>query len=235
MMGFMRYAKVDPPQHVQLAPGDILALMSDGVFEAQNSAGDMFGTEGVEQVMRTHHREGSMSDLLARLLHAVHVFEDGSPQADDITIVLIARRSETAGRTTVQQYFPRTFDALDSIFLFVGDFLAARSLDPELHGPVCFIVEEIFTNFVKYNEGGQHDIAISLGHTPEQLTVRLTDFDVEAFDPTRAPTVDTTKPLNERTPGGLGLHLIRQMADTLQYEYVDRRSTVMFTKALSAG
>ena len=118
-----------------------------------------------------------------RVLQAVHVHADGHPQADDMTIVLLARRNETAGRTTVQQYFPRSFDALDGLFRFIGDFLAARSLDPELHGPVCFIVEELFTNFVKYNTDGKHDISLSLGHTPEQLTVRMTDFDVESFDP----------------------------------------------------
>ena len=101
----------------------------------------------------------------------------------------------------MQQYFPRSFDALDGIFRFVGDFLAARSLDHELHAPVCFIVEELFTNFVKYNEGGKHDISLSLGHTPDQLTVRLTDFDVESFDPTHAPAVDVDKPLSERAAG----------------------------------
>jgi anti-sigma regulatory factor (Ser/Thr protein kinase) len=176
-----------------------------------------------------------MSDLLARMLQAVHVHAEGTAQADDITIVLLARRGETAGRTTVQQYFPRTFDALDAIFRFIGDFLAARSLGSELHGPVCFIVEELFTNFVKYNKGGRHDISLSLGHTPDELTVRITDFDVDSFDPTQVAVVDLEKPLAEREAGGLGLHLVQQMADTLQYEYAERRSTITFTKALEPG
>jgi phosphoserine phosphatase RsbU/P len=233
-MGFMRYPQIDPPLHIQLEPGDILGLISDGVFESENPASVMFGTDGVERVLHERH-EGTMSDLLARILQAVHVFADGHPQADDMTIVLVARRGETAGRTTVQQYFSRSFESLDGIFRFVGDFLAARSLDQELHAPVCFIVEELFTNFVKYNEGGRHDISLSLGHTPEQLTVRLTDFDVEPFDPTHVRAVDVDKPLSERQPGGLGLHLVRQMTDTLQYEYVGRRSTITFTKALEPG
>jgi phosphoserine phosphatase len=233
-MGFMRYPQIDPPRHLQLEPGDILGLISDGVFESENAAGAMFGTEGVEAVLRERH-DDTMSDMLARMLQAVHVFAEGQAQADDITIVLLARRPETAGSTTVQQYFPRSFDSLDGIFRFVADFLAARSLDQELQGPVCFIVEELFTNFVKYNEGGRHDISLSLGHTPEMLTVRLTDFDVESFDPTRAPAVDVEKPLAERQTGGLGLHLVRQMADTLQYQYADGRSTITFTKALGTG
>jgi anti-sigma regulatory factor (Ser/Thr protein kinase) len=233
-LGFMKFPELDPPHRIELAPGDILGLITDGVFECENPAGTMFGTEGVEQVLRTRH-EGSMSDLLARLLQAVHVFADGHPQGDDITIVLLARRGETAGRTTIQRYFPRTLDSLDGIFRFVGDFISARSLDADLHMPVCFIIEELFTNFMKYNAESSHDISLSLGHTPEQLTVRITAFDVDSFDVTHAPTVDTTKPLSERQAGGLGLHLVQQMADTLQYEYTERRSTITFTKALEAG
>ncbi|MGL6222559.1 MAG: ATP-binding protein, partial [Steroidobacteraceae bacterium] len=80
-----------------------------------------------------------------------------------------------------------------------------------------------------------HDISLSLGHTPDQLTVRITAFDVDSFDVTSAPSVDTTKPLAEREAGGLGLHLVQQMADTLQYDYTERRSTITFTKALEAG
>lgn len=233
-MGFMNYPHIESPQCIEFAPGDILGLISDGVFEAENAAGEMFGTEGVEKVLRAEQL-GSMSDLMARVLQAVHLHASGHAQADDMTIVLLARSNEIAGRTTVQQYFPRSFDALDGLFRFIGDFLAARSLDQELHGPVCFIVEELFTNLVKYNAGGGHDISLSLGHTPEQLTVQLTDFDVDSFDPTKAPAIDVDKPLSERQPGGLGLHLVRQMADTLQYEYVERRSTITFTKALAAG
>jgi len=233
-LGFMKYPEIDPPLQVELAPGDILGLITDGVFETENPAGQMFGTEGVEQVLRARH-EGSMSDLLARLLQAVHLFADGHPQADDITIMLLARRGELAGRTTIQRYFPRSLDSLDPIFRFVGDFISARSLDAELHMPVCFIIEELFTNFLKYNTESVHDISLSLGHTPEQLTVRITAFDVDSFDVTSAPSVDTTKPLAERQAGGLGLHLVQQMADTLQYDYTERRSTITFTKSLEAG
>jgi serine/threonine-protein kinase RsbW len=64
------------------------------------------------------------------------------------------------------------------------------------------------------------------------LTVRLMDFDVDPFDVTRAPTVNVDKPLHERQIGGLGLHLVRHMADTIRYEFADRRSTITFTKSL---
>jgi len=166
------------------------------------------------------------------LLEALHDHAAGVPQADDVTIVLIRRRAEAGGATTVQRYFKRSYDSLEAVFQFVEDFMRAKSIDLELREPVDFIVEELFTNMVKYNPGNAHDIALSLGCTAQVLTVRLTDFDVDPFDVTRAPPVDIDKPLQERQIGGLGLHLVRKMADTLRYEFADRRSTITFTMSL---
>lgn len=230
-MGFMRYPALDPPRELRFGPGDILGLMSDGVFESEDGAGSMFGTGRVEQVLR-RCRDRPMAEVLAALLEALNQFTAGRAPADDVTVVLITRRPESAAHTTVQRYFRRSFDSLAALAAFVDEFIAARALDEELRVPVNFIVEELFTNMVKYNPGNQHDISLSLGHAPDQLTVQLRDFDVEPFDVTRSPPVDIEKPLADRQIGGLGLHLVRRMADTLQYDYSERRSTITFTKSL---
>jgi anti-sigma regulatory factor (Ser/Thr protein kinase) len=58
---------------------------------------------------------------------------------------------------------------------------------------------------------------------PGGVEMALTDYDVEQFDVTRAPDVDTSKPIEQREPGGLGLHLIRRMVDSMEYEYSQER------------
>jgi phosphoserine phosphatase len=230
-MGYMRYPSLDPPASIVLEPGDVLGLISDGAYERENAAQAQFGTEGVERVVSlNHHRP--MSELLTLLLEALHDFAGGVPQADDVTIVLLRRKAEASAATTVQRYFKRSYDSLEAVFQFIEDFLRVKSIDMNLREPVDFIVEELFTNMVKYNPGNEHDIALSLGCTAQVLTVRLTDFDVDPFDVTRGPAVDIDKPLQERQIGGLGLHLVRKMADTLRYEFADRRSTITFTMAL---
>lgn len=230
-MGYMKYPAVEAPRTIALAPGDVLGLISDGVFEAANSAGEMFGAARVGELVR-RHADRPMPELLARLLEAVRDFAGTEPQADDITIVLIGRQGGSFADTPVRRYFKRSYDSLDPMFRYIEDFFAGRSIDPALKEPVCFIVEELFTNMVKYNPEATRDIALSLGQGGATLTVRLTDFDVAPFDVTRAPPVDITRPLEERQIGGLGLHLVRQMADTIRYEYADGRSTITFTKTL---
>jgi len=230
-LGFMAFGELGPSQRRQLEPGDILGLISDGVYESENLDGRMFGREGVEAVLRSPHN--SMAALLETLLEAVRRHSAGVPQADDITIVLIARQPEPTVASYVERGFARSNESLDAIFAFIDAFVAGRVLDADLRQPVSFIVEELFTNMVKYNTGTRSDITLSLDHAPAQLTVKLVDSDVEPFDVAAAPLVDIDKPLEARSMGGLGLHLIRSMADTLLYEYVDRRSIVTFTKSLA--
>ena len=66
------------------------------------------------------------------------------------------------------------------------------------------------------------------------LAIRLRDFDVERFDPTQTPPVDTSRPIAERRAGGLGIHLVRQIADRIHYDYQGRDSTITVTKVVSS-
>ena len=80
-------------QELVLAPGDVLGLISDGVYEYEDPAGRQFGQEGVARIIRDHQHE-PMTDLVSRLLEAVREFGRTAPQADDITIVLVRRLPE---------------------------------------------------------------------------------------------------------------------------------------------
>jgi phosphoserine phosphatase len=230
-MGFMRFPPLDAPETIELEPGDVLALISDGAFEAHNAEGRMFGQDGVERVLLANRHE-PMASVLTQLLEAVRAHSGTQPQADDITIVLVGRRRAPTTPSVAERSFRRHYESLETIFAFIDAFFAGRPLDAELRAPVSFIVEELFTNMVRYNAEARHEIAIILEHSPEQLTVRLVDTDVEPFDVTSAPLIDIDKPLEDRSIGGLGLHLVRNMADTLLYEYADRRSVITFTKSL---
>ena len=131
----------------------------------------------------------------------------------------------------MERYFPRDISALASITAFAEGFLEGNGLAAAYSFPVNFVIEELFTNMVKYSGGGK-EIGVRLEMAGNAIIMRVTEFDVEPFDPTAAPDADTTLPLEQRTPGGLGLHLIRRMVDSIEYEYVNRESRITVTKRL---
>ena len=73
---------------VQLSPGDILVLYTDGITEAENAKLEMFDVERLEKVILAS-RELSSKDISTAILNAVKTFTGDHPQSDDITLMVI--------------------------------------------------------------------------------------------------------------------------------------------------
>ena len=89
-VGIMEIDDKQDSANLQLEPGDILALISDGVYEYANLQGEEFGEERVAGVLKTCHHL-SMAALGENLIKAVMEFGGEAPQADDITMVFVRR------------------------------------------------------------------------------------------------------------------------------------------------
>ena len=132
--------------------------------------------------------------------------------------------------------FRRDLAQLDEVFRFVGEFFDAERIDPAERFAIDFAAEEIFTNFVKYNQGGSDAIEIALDLRNGDLVMELVDADSDRFDVnSEAPVVDINIPLEERRSGGLGVHLVKRMMDRVDYSHEARRSTVTLHKRLGGN
>jgi phosphoserine phosphatase len=89
-VGIMDIDEAQQPAELYLEPGDILALISDGVYEYENPDGEQFGEERVASIFRQHHHL-TMAGLTRKLIDSVTEFGADTPQADDITLVLVRR------------------------------------------------------------------------------------------------------------------------------------------------
>jgi len=130
--------------------------------------------------------------------------------------------------------FKRDIASLDAIFDFVAEFLAQQEIPPDNSFYANLVIEELFTNMVKYSKDGIQDIAIRLDRDGQRLVISLMDFNVEAFDITQSREVDVDRPMSERKAGGLGIHFVKQVADSVHYEYKDRNSTITVTKRIES-
>jgi len=75
-------------QPVTVQPGDIIAVISDGIFEAADRAGNQFGIDRVTGLI-VKHRDKSPSEIIAELRAEVDRFTDGAPANDDRTGIVI--------------------------------------------------------------------------------------------------------------------------------------------------
>ncbi len=79
----------------QLHPGDVLVIYSDGVSEAVNPTGEEFGPTRLYEVV-ARNLDASASGIRDRIESALTKFCQGTPAADDITLVIVKRNAESA-------------------------------------------------------------------------------------------------------------------------------------------
>lgn len=89
----MGITETKPAQEMPMAPGDMLLLLSDGIFEYHNAVNEQFGEDRAIDIV-CGHRDDSAERLASALLEAVEAFADGAPQQDDMTVVIVKRGPE---------------------------------------------------------------------------------------------------------------------------------------------
>ena len=97
-------------------------------------------------------------------------------------------------------------------------FMQSHHLPTEIVYKVNLILEEVLTNIIKYGykDTLQHDIRIEMILKDNALLLQFED-DGEEFDPLGAPVPKSRESISESAIGGLGIHLVKQMVDGIEY------------------
>lgn len=132
----------------------------------------------------------------------------------------------------MRQKFDRDIRSLDAVFSFLHRFAGEERLDARDSYVLDLAVEEFFTNIVKYGRGTSDGVFLEAVRSGGTVTVRLEEQTPVAFDVTRPTKTQFDVPFAERKPGGLGIHIAREMLDGLTYDYVDGTSRITLTKHL---
>lgn len=117
--------------------------------------------------------------------------------------------------------FPALMDALEGYF-------AARHAPQAAIAALMVAVDEVVSNIL--NHGGEAlAVRVSAGAGGAAAWVEVED-DGPPFDPTAAASPDTGLALEDREVGGLGIHLVRKLADEVAYERRGERNRLRFSK-----
>jgi serine/threonine-protein kinase RsbW len=99
---------------------------------------------------------------------------------------------------------------------------------------VNLALDEIISNVIRYGwkDSGEHQFSVRLSLLNDEVTVEVED-DATPFNPLEAPVPDLNQPLDERPVGGLGIHLVRQVMDGLEYQRIEGKNLLVMKKKVS--
>ena len=129
---------------------------------------------------------------------------------------------------------PNDVQATTELGMFVDEVCENVGFDMSTTFKLNLAIEEAVVNVMSYAypAGTKGDVDIDAEADDEQLKFVISDSGIP-FDPTQKGEVDTTLSAEERGIGGLGIHLIRQIMDTINYERVDGKNVLTLRKKLT--
>ncbi|HHT9137157.1 MAG TPA: ATP-binding protein [Candidatus Wunengus sp. YC60] len=138
-------------------------------------------------------------------------------------------------RTTTIQ-LKNNLRELERLSQTVDAFGEANNLSPKILYALNLSLDEIITNVIYYgyNDVNEHQIIIRILLKDEELTVEVED-DGKPFNPLEAEKPDLEKPLEERQVGGLGIHLVTNLMDTLEYKRQGGKNLLIMKKKTRAS
>ena len=127
----------------------------------------------------------------------------------------------------LERVFPNQLESLGQATEEAVNFLQQQGLaQPALYA-ANLAIEELGTNILKYgyDDPGAHEIRLRLEVHATYFLISLED-DGHEFNPLLSPAPDLTLGVEERQPGGLGLALVRQFSDQVDYQRLAGRNRV---------
>lgn len=115
----------------------------------------------------------------------------------------------------------------------IARFCREHSLADDVAFDLNLALEELFTNALRHGgcEGMEDAVHIRLEREGDGVLVEFCDRGA-AFDPLSAPAPDLESPLVDRLPGGLGVHLVRQIMSDLRYRRSDEWNRITMRKPI---
>ncbi|MBR5205156.1 MAG: ATP-binding protein [Bacteroidaceae bacterium] len=123
---------------------------------------------------------------------------------------------------------------ISKLAAFIEELGEELDLTPDLVFNLNLVLEEAVSNVIlyAYPKGEQQEISLSANVSDNNLVFVLTDSGKE-FDPTQAPDADITLSAEERQIGGLGIFLIRQIMNQIEYQRIDGKNVLTLGKQLN--
>jgi sigma-B regulation protein RsbU (phosphoserine phosphatase) len=219
-------------QETTIDPMTTIFLYTDGLTEAEDIQHGQFQEQRIFDVIRQSSH--APRQIIETMTQAVHQFVGEAHQSDDLTMLALQYKHQQPDILYQRSItLPNDIQTIPKLNNFVDIVCEAAKFDMALCMQLNLAIEEAVVNVMKYAypQGVKGMVSIDATITEKELKFVISDNGTP-FDPTAKTEVDTTLSAEERSIGGLGIHLIRQIMDSINYEYIERRNVLTLLKKL---
>ena len=223
-------------QETQIFTGTTIFLFTDGLTEAMDADNAQFQMERIFDVAKRalDHQQQEPRQFIEQMIDAVHLFVGDAEQSDDLTMMgiqYIRQQSDVKMQKTL--VLSNDTKEVPRLNAFVEEVCQIVGFDEIVSTKINVAVEEAVVNVMKYAyPSGHHgDVTIETASNGDRLKFTIIDSG-KPFDPTVQAEIDTTLPAKERKIGGLGIHIMRQNMDSMNYERIDNLNVLTLRKTI---
>lgn len=204
---------------LEMTPSDTLFLYTDGLTEAENTQKELFGEK---RALEAAEKFSTLTadEQIKQMQHKVSVFVNKAEQSDDLTMLAIHCVQVNSG--TFSLTLTNDINELEKLEPFLENFFEQNKLDPSHLTKINLALEEALANVIMYAypNGSTGEVTLGMKEVNSVIHMKISDKGVP-FNPLQQQDVDLNVSLEERRIGGLGIHLIKEIMDKMDYEYKD--------------
>lgn len=216
----------------RLAAADILLVYTDGVTEAANANGDLFGEDRLVKTFSTDITDSK--GICDNILATVATFASGTRQSDDITVLAVKVNGLAgADKSAVSRIARRSirpvpcdahvdkavFPAVEASVQESEAFIGSACPGPD----AAVVIDELVSNIVRCSQAKSFSITVTAGRV-----IEVADDGIP-FNPLQSDSADIESLPDGGVNGHMGLFIVQQLAESVVYERKDGRNVLTVT------
>ncbi|PHS37848.1 MAG: serine/threonine protein phosphatase [Sulfurovum sp.] len=213
---------------ITLEKFDTLFLYTDGVTEAMNPEEELYGEKRLENFLLEHDCK-EVKTSIDLLMKDISTYENSASQTDDITVLSCFY----SGQSVLASLTISIENQLDNIRLITegfDTFCEENKISDTPNQKVNLALDDLINNIISYGykDNKVHTINVAFKRLEDELIIIIED-DAMPFNPFDGGTDNTHLSIDEREIGGLGIHLVKNLMHSCQYQRKANKNIVVLT------